>query len=159
MSGEIIKLPLEPQAAQTNSLRISNFKCSQEKSVFVLPSGVSFAWRAFESKYIASHMIGVRLQSQSTSKKHNQVKKKPWYLCALQKKSQKYFGYACLIIIRFVILTIEQTKPFACSRCVICVSWSRRTARAKDHSRNIRSRDVHCPLYSVQYWNSKSRAN
>ena len=81
-------------------------------------------------------MIGVRLQSQSTSKKHNQVKKKPWYLCALQKKSQKYFGYACLIIIRFVILTIEQTKPFACSRCVICISWSRRTTRAKDHRNN-----------------------
>ena len=112
MSGEIIKLPLEPQAAQTNSLRISNFKCSQEKSVFVLPSGVSFAWRAFESKYIASHMIGVRLQSQSASKKHNQVKKSPDTFAHFKKKSQKYFGYACLIIIQSCYFDYRANKTF-----------------------------------------------
>ena len=58
-------------------------------------------------------------------------KKKPIYLCAPRE-----FPKICLrrlIIVKSCYCDYRMNKPFACSRCVICVSCSVPTTCAKDH--------------------------
>ena len=81
------------------------------------------------------HVIEVYLLSQSASEKHNQ-EKKPTSLCA----PREFLKQICrpYLVIKSCYFE-NRLKPFACSRCVICVSlcalftWSRRTTCAKDH--------------------------
>ena len=64
--------------------------------------------------------------SQSAPKKHNQ-EKKPTNLCA------PWISPKNVSIIQSCYFDYRINKLFACSRCVICVFWSRPTTRAKDH--------------------------
>ena len=76
------------------------------------------------------------LPSQSASKEHNQEKEahKPLRTSFISKKMY----LSCLIIMQSCYCDYRINKPFACSRCVICVSCSVHviltcTTRAKDH--------------------------
>ena len=67
-------------------------------------------------------MIGICLPSQPTSEKHNQDKKEPTYL-SFRTICQKMCP-PCLIIIQSCYFYYGINKPFACSRCMNCVSRS-----------------------------------
>ena len=70
----------------------------------------------FTFYFHCNHVVGVCLPSQSATRNHNQ-EKKPTNLCA----PRKFIKKMCLP--RLIIMH-RINKPFACSRCLICVSCS-----------------------------------
>ena len=66
-----------------------------------------------------NHVIGVCLLSQSEPEKHNKGKKGPHTFAHLKQMCRP-----CLIIIQSCYFDCRINKPFAYSRCLVCISCS-----------------------------------
>ena len=79
-----------------------------------------------------NHVIGVCLLSQSEPEKHNKGKKGPHTFAHLKQMCRP-----CLIIIQSCYFDCRINKPFAYSRCLVCISCSVHVISlatcAKDH--------------------------